>query len=104
MLIAMSLFFYDQASELVPAGQVNRGATSATTLVTITVRDVNDNAPVFSETNYRATILENMQKDVPVAFQGNIMRVSDLDQVFSFKLNIKKGKLTGNLSFWVMQI
>ena len=73
--------FYFQASEVVPAGQVNNGATSATTLVTITVRDINDNTPTFSNTSYDATILENMQNNVPITFMGGVMRVSDADQV-----------------------
>lgn len=70
-----------QAAEVLPAGQVNKGETTATTLVTITVRDVNDNAPMFNQSNYNATILENMQQGVPVSFQGNILQVSDIDQV-----------------------
>ncbi|XP_035824585.1 cadherin-23 [Aplysia californica] len=82
-----------QAAEIVPPEQVNNGETTATTLVTITVRDVNDNAPTFSQNNYKATILENMQQNVPVGFEGNIMRVSDIDQGTNshFSVTFQKG-------------
>ena len=73
-----------QASEVVPNNQVNNGDTTATTLVTITVRDVNDNAPTFSESdNYQASVLENMQQDVPLTFTGDttLMKIVDIDQV-----------------------
>ncbi|XP_055876010.1 cadherin-23-like isoform X3 [Biomphalaria glabrata] len=70
-----------KASEVVPPGQINKGSTTATTLVTITVRDVNDNSPIFSQSTYNATILENMPIGVPVTFlDGVLMRVLDIDQ------------------------
>ncbi|XP_050394981.1 cadherin-23 isoform X6 [Patella vulgata] len=71
---------YVEASEIVPANQVNNGLTTASTLVTITVEDVNDNSPVFNKINYKAQILENMQNGVPVTFVNDVMRVSDIDQ------------------------
>lgn len=61
---------------------VNYGNTTATTLVTISVSDVNDNTPTFNHLNYTATIQENMQTGVPVIFTANtIMSVNDIDQV-----------------------
>lgn len=61
---------------------VNYGNTTATTLVTISVSDVNDNTPTFNHLNYTATIQENMQSGVPVIFTANtIMSVNDIDQV-----------------------
>ncbi|XP_025085481.1 cadherin-23-like [Pomacea canaliculata] len=52
---------YVQATEIVPAGQMNYGTTTANALVTVTVADINDNAPVFSSSQYTARIMENMQ-------------------------------------------
>lgn len=62
---------------------------TATTLVTITVLDVNDNSPTFNSLTYEAFILENMQKGVPITFSGpnniSFLNAFDRDQViFSF--------------------
>ncbi|ESO87057.1 hypothetical protein LOTGIDRAFT_154544 [Lottia gigantea] len=69
-----------QASEIVPIDQVNNGDTVATTLVTVTVQDINDNQPAFDSSNYQASILENMQNGVPIEFQTGTMRCSDVDE------------------------
>lgn len=70
---------YVKAEEVMSG--VNYGNTTATTLVTISVSDVNDNTPTFNHLNYTATIQENMQSGVPVIFTANtIMSVNDIDQ------------------------
>nr|KAG5714955.1 hypothetical protein BaRGS_000443 [Batillaria attramentaria] len=71
---------YVQASEVVPPGQQNFGNTTAEEIVTITVLDVNDNVPTFSESVFQAQIQENMQNGVPVTFLTSFMRVFDHDQ------------------------
>ncbi|CAC5393753.1 CDH23 [Mytilus coruscus] len=73
---------YVQASEVVKQGSANNGPTTTSTLVTITVEDVNDNKPEFNANTYTAKILENMQDGVPVTLTGvtTTMSVSDKDQ------------------------
>ncbi|KAL4239415.1 hypothetical protein ACF0H5_000230 [Mactra antiquata] len=69
---------------------------TATTLVTITVEDVNDNGPIFNSPTYEAFILENMQDGVPITFNGpgsiSVMNASDLDQGVNtqFSLTLEK--------------
>ncbi|XP_078320025.1 cadherin-23-like isoform X2 [Crassostrea virginica] len=72
---------------------INYGNTTATTLVTISVSDVNDNTPTFNHNNYTATIQENMQNGVPVIFTANtIMSVNDIDQGLNsyFEITLEK--------------
>ena len=53
--------------------------TETTTTFTITVTDVNDNGPVFSQEVYYGSVKENMT-DIPISIPGGI-RVTDIDQV-----------------------
>ncbi|KAL8591925.1 hypothetical protein ACOMHN_039978 [Nucella lapillus] len=81
-----------QATEINPQGQPNYANTTAKAIVTISVQDVNDNRPEFNRAQYTAHIQENMQKGVPVTFQGDIMRVADKDQGTNshFSLTVEK--------------
>ncbi|XP_014770934.2 cadherin-23 [Octopus bimaculoides] len=69
------------------------GNITATTLVTITVMDVNDKAPSFNREAYVASVLENMQKGMPISFsKGSIMTVYDRDEGTNshFVLSVEK--------------
>jgi hypothetical protein len=73
------LLFELQAQEIDKAGAPVNSMTTA--MVTVSVEDVNDNAPQFSQPQYTAEIQENMQNGVPITFLADTMRVSDADQV-----------------------
>ncbi|XP_052266459.1 cadherin-23-like isoform X2 [Dreissena polymorpha] len=76
--------------------------TTAVTLVTIKVDDVNDNSPTFPLRVYQASILENMQEGVPITFNSPaVMNVSDIDQGLNshFALSLEmNGKLYTDFS------
>ncbi|XP_072438052.1 cadherin EGF LAG seven-pass G-type receptor 3-like isoform X4 [Chiloscyllium punctatum] len=48
---------------------------SATTMISITVRDTNDHNPVFEQTEYRETIRENVEEGYPILQ----LRATDID-------------------------
>lgn len=75
------LVLVSQATE-VDKHSPQMGNTAATVTVTITIRDVNDNAPTFSNTSYTATIRENSPSGVPLTLNsGGQITVSDNDEV-----------------------
>nr|KAG5692029.1 hypothetical protein BaRGS_026882 [Batillaria attramentaria] len=70
------------------------GETSTETKVSITVLDVNDNAPEFSSATYTATAQENTPRGVPLTLDSTI-EVSDKDQTdkSQFMLSVEKDGL-----------
>ncbi|KAL8569615.1 hypothetical protein ACOMHN_057182 [Nucella lapillus] len=68
------------ATEMEAAGQAQYGKTSASTQVSITVQDVNNNSPQFANHVYYATVQENTPEGVPVTINQTIT-VLDKDQV-----------------------
>ena len=65
---------------MIKPGEVAGGETNATTKVSITVHDVNDNSPQFADTVYHASVQENTPRGVPLTVTTTI-KVSDMDQV-----------------------
>ncbi|ESP03941.1 hypothetical protein LOTGIDRAFT_230236 [Lottia gigantea] len=69
------------ASEVIPNGQINYGQAWSTTDLSITLIDVNDNEPTFTQPLYTASIAENSPKGVPLTMSnGQLIEVSDADQ------------------------
>ncbi|XP_075338212.1 protocadherin gamma-A2-like [Odontesthes bonariensis] len=66
----------DQISLVLTAVDGGEPQMSGTMLIVITVLDVNDNAPVFTQKTYRATVTENSPKGTVVA----TVTASDADQ------------------------
>ncbi|XP_041364064.1 cadherin-related family member 1-like [Gigantopelta aegis] len=58
---------------------VNTPNGSSTTTVTITVKDLDDNSPIFNNGHYTGNITENTPAGIPVTLETN-MTVSDKDQ------------------------
>lgn len=80
-----------KASEVIQPGKQQGGETTATTQVSITVQDINDNAPQFAQSVYYATVLENTPRGVPITVKGTI-KVSDkdLNENSQFLLSVEK--------------
>ena len=69
--------------------QATDGKYSSNATVSITVNDVNNNAPVFQESQYHATILENSMRNTEV--QSVIAHDSDSGSNAEVKYQILKG-------------
>ncbi|XP_076448042.1 cadherin-23-like isoform X2 [Babylonia areolata] len=68
------------ASEVIAAGDQPGGVTSATTQVAVTVSDINDNAPRFSQDVYYARVQENTRQGVPLTLDDTTIQVRDDDR------------------------
>ncbi|KAM4554661.1 protocadherin gamma-A5-like isoform 24-T24 [Odontesthes bonariensis] len=104
----------DQISLVLTAVDGGEPQMSGTMLIVITVLDVNDNAPVFTQKTYKATVTENSPTGTVVATvtasdadQGTNGKITysitnTLDDVRKvFNVNEEKGEVTliGNLDF-----
>ncbi|KAL8565515.1 hypothetical protein ACOMHN_049491 [Nucella lapillus] len=80
------------AQEVIQPGKQQGGKTTATTQVSITVDDINDNAPQFQQNVYYARVQENTPRGVPITVNGTI-KVSDKDrnENSQFLLSVEKG-------------
>ena len=60
-----------------------KGPITATAVVTIRIKDVNDQTPSFEQSEYTGTVMENTQERIPISFlpDNTAMTVWDLDQV-----------------------
>ncbi|XP_064617259.1 cadherin-related family member 1-like [Liolophura sinensis] len=78
-----------EAKEAVAPGQMQKGETTATMLVLITVQDVNDHAPEFDRSLYSASILKNARKGTPIQLDvSELIYVQDKDQGMNSKFTI----------------
>lgn len=74
-----------QATEDNQHPQANGSIWIATTFVTITILDVNDNGPEFTSATYNVTVDENTQQGVPINL-GMPINAYDSDQVHAANL------------------
>ncbi|XP_029969078.1 protocadherin gamma-A2-like [Salarias fasciatus] len=72
----------EQISLVLTAVDGGEPQMSGTMLIVITVLDANDNAPVFTQQTYKATVIENSPKGTVVA----TVTASDADQGFNSEL------------------
>uniref|UniRef100_A0A3Q3EAQ3 Cadherin domain-containing protein n=1 Tax=Labrus bergylta TaxID=56723 RepID=A0A3Q3EAQ3_9LABR len=104
----------EQISLVLTAVDGGEPQMSGTMLIVITVLDVNDNAPVFTQPTYKATVTENSPKGTVVATvtasdadQGSNGKITysitnSLDDIRKvFQVNEKNGEVTliGNIDF-----
>jgi hypothetical protein len=85
-----------RASELVNGiPRSDESSTSTTADITITIRDVNDEAPVFNKPEYKVTLPENVPFGTPLANLN--MEVKDLDTAPNavFDIRLVGGDATG---------
>lgn len=86
-----SYFITIVATEIEREGQIQYGETTATTQVSITVLDVNNNGPQFGQDVYYATVQENTPVGVPITINTTVT-VTDKDQNTNsqFRLSVER--------------
>ncbi|XP_051810396.1 protocadherin gamma-A11-like [Acanthochromis polyacanthus] len=83
----------DQMSLMLTAVDGGEPQMSGTMLILITVLDANDNAPVFTQQTYKATVTENSSKGTVVA----AVTASDADQGSNSKITYSITDTIGNI-------
>ena len=78
---------------------LNPGAdpsTSSTAAVTITIRDVNDEAPTFNQAEYKVRVQENVPFGTPLANLDMEVKDTDtgLNSIFTLRLEDPSGKFS----------
>ncbi|XP_063446627.1 cadherin-23-like [Mytilus trossulus] len=84
------------ALEKVNSGETNPGPSNATTPVVITIIDIDDSLPEFSQSLYNATVFENLTQ-VAFTLKGDGINVSDADQDVNSRLHLELRYHNGSL-------
>ena len=71
-------------------------STSSTAAVTITIRDVNDEAPTFNQAEYKVRVQENVPFGTPLANLDMEVKDTDtgLNSIFTLRLEDPSGKFS----------
>ncbi|XP_053390754.1 cadherin-87A-like, partial [Mercenaria mercenaria] len=75
------------AEEIESAGEEQYGNTTASTHITVSVQDVDDNLPSFGKSSYHATVPENTPNGVPLSLNETVS-VNDIDQANNARMKI----------------
>ncbi|XP_071131762.1 protocadherin gamma-A11-like [Mytilus edulis] len=76
------------AIEKLNSNETNPGPSNSTTPVVISIVDVDDNLPEFSQSLYNATVFENLV-GAPLTILGDGINVSDVDQDVNSHLHLE---------------
>ncbi|KAF2367181.1 Cadherin [Trinorchestia longiramus] len=86
-----------QATEVNDDGSLAKENESySTTMITVTIRDVNDEAPTFNKREYRTSVPEDVADGTPLAQLDMLVRDTDVgsNAVFGLKLLDSSGKFS----------
>ncbi|CAG2218651.1 CDH23 [Mytilus edulis] len=76
------------AIEKLNSNETNPGPSNSTTPVVISIVDVDDNLPEFSQSLYNATVFENLV-GAPLTIKGDRINVTDVDQDVNSHLHLE---------------